>query len=180
MKPAQRRVGRRHAKRLFVEHRDRAVVDLLAVGVAPGRVEHLTDFGLGHVSGDDVVEQPAGVAARDEILIERRHVEQRGRVADRVVFAVVGELVGARDDIPGPAPPGLPLRQWRRAGMKRRGAETHVAIGVSAGAKMTRTCSSAVMEWKWCSTPAGTKIAAPGAIGLSSAPTRIVARPPTT
>src|SRR5262249_15011129 len=108
---------------------------------------HLADLGLGDVAGDDVVEQPAGVPSRDEVLEQRRHVEQRCRVAYRVVLTVARQLVRARHDIAGPAPPGLPLRQRCGAGMKRRRAQTHVVVAVSAGANTTSTCSSAVIEW---------------------------------
>src|SRR2546427_3999238 len=77
MQPAQRRVGRRHAERLLAQHRDCAVVDLLALVVAPRRVEHLADFRFAHVARDDVIEQSGGITTGDEVLVERGDVEQR-------------------------------------------------------------------------------------------------------
>src|SRR2546422_6289458 len=79
----------------------------LAFVVAPRRVQHLSDFRFADVARDDVIEQSRRVAAGDEVLIERRDVEQGRRVPDRVILAVVRQLVGAGDDVAGPAPPGL-------------------------------------------------------------------------
>ena len=50
--PAQLRIGRRPAPRRLVEAGDGAVVDDLAVLVAPGRVEHLADGDSAGVAGD--------------------------------------------------------------------------------------------------------------------------------
>src|SRR6266498_1151062 len=148
MQPAQRWIGRRHPKRLLRLDGDRAVVDLLSIVVAPGRVEDLADLCFADVACDDMIEQPSGVTASDEILVERGDVEQRRGVADRVILAVVRQLVGAGDDIAGPAPPGLSFGQRTGARMKRRGPQAQAAVGVSAGAKTTRIRSSAVIEWK--------------------------------
>src|SRR5207302_332234 len=98
------------------------------------------------IARDDVIEQSRRVTAGDEVLVERGDVEQRRGVPNRVIFAVVRQLVRARDDVAGPAPPGLPFRQRARAGMERRGAQAHVTVGVSAGAKTTRTWSCTVIE----------------------------------
>ena len=131
MQPPQRGIGRGHAVRLIAQDRDRTVVDLFALVVTPGRVQHLADLGFADVARDDVIEQPRGVTAGDQVLVQRRDIEQRRGIPNRVVFAIVRELVGARDDVPGPAPPGLTFGQWTGAGMKRRGAEAHVARNVT-------------------------------------------------
>src|SRR6266404_1158053 len=51
-------------------------------------------------------------------------------------IAVVRQLVGAGDDVAGPTPPGLTFRQRTRAGMKRRRAQAHGAVAVSARVSM--------------------------------------------
>src|SRR5205807_5157565 len=107
---------------------------------------HLSDFCVADVARDDGVKQSGRVTAGDEVVVERGDVDRRRGVTDGVIFAVVRQLVRARDDVAGPAPPGLPFRQRARAGMERRGAQAHVTVGVSAGAKTTRTWSCTVIE----------------------------------
>ncbi len=64
---------------------------------------------------------------------------------------------------------------------KTRWAQTAQNQGrVSGGEKNTSTLNSCSMRWNSCGTVAGTKTSDPGPTGLSSPPTRIVARPPTT
>ena len=61
--PAIVRVGGRQAEELVVEPRHRAIVDHLAVAVAPGGVQHLAHLSLGDIAGHDTVEQSRGIAA---------------------------------------------------------------------------------------------------------------------
>ena len=117
--PARVRLGARQAVRPVVEAADRAVVDDLAVGVAPRRVQHLPDGALGDVARDHAVEQPRRVAARDQVLVERRHVEKRRRIADRRVLAIGVGVVRGRDLMAGPAAPGL--RPYQRGGSRVKG-----------------------------------------------------------
>src|SRR5206468_1057344 len=131
----------------FREHGDRAVVELLALGVAPWCVQHLADLGFADVARDDAVEQARGVAAGDQVLVEGRDVEQRGGAADRVVLTVVRQLVRARHDVAGPPPPGLTLRERGGALVKRGLAQRHRGLD-SAGANTTSTRKSSVIEWK--------------------------------
>ncbi len=77
--PADVGLGARQSERAGVETADGAVVDDLAVYVAPGRVEHLAHGALGDVARDHAVEEARGVASRDQVLVERRDVEQRRR-----------------------------------------------------------------------------------------------------
>ena len=119
---SQRRFGSAEVMRnvLLVEARDRAVVEHLAGGVAPGRVQDLADTARGDVARDDAIEQARRVAPADAVLVERRDVEQRRRAADRVVLALVRELVRARDDVARPAPPRMAHAQRGGARVKRR------------------------------------------------------------
>ena len=77
--PAQARIGRGPAERVLRQPRHRAVVDHLAVLVAPGRVVDLPDRELGRVARDHAIDQPDRVAAADAVLEQRRDVDQRRR-----------------------------------------------------------------------------------------------------
>src|SRR5207302_1754972 len=121
---------------------DRAVVDLLPGGVAPRRVEHLPDFALGHVAGDDAIEQPGRVAARDPVLVEWGDVEQRRRAADRVILAVVRQLVGAGDDEPRPAAP----RQQPRQAEDRRHQDAAPPPVSADGSSASRSASPSSVQ----------------------------------
>ena len=94
--PAQRRLGRGHAEALLGQARDGAVVEHLALVVAPAGVVDLPHRHLEHVAGRDPVQQARGVGPLDQVLHQRRDVDQRRRVADRPVLAVEPEVVGTR------------------------------------------------------------------------------------
>ena len=103
---------------MLAEQRDRAVVDHLARAIAPGRVQHLPDLQRADVARHDAIEQPHRVRAADVVLVQRRDVEQRRRAPDRVVLAIVDELVRAGDDVARPAPPrrgshSAAVRAWK-------------------------------------------------------------------
>src|SRR5439155_20496827 len=93
--------------RAFAEPADRAVVDLLALHVAPRRVDPPSDHELGDVARDHAVEQPPRVAPGDQILLERRDVDDRGGIANRGVLAIGMRIVGGGDLMSRPATPGL-------------------------------------------------------------------------
>ena len=121
----QLRVGGGPAELLLVDAMDRAVVDDLAVLVAPGRVEDLPDLELRRVAGDHAVDEADRVRAGDAVLVQRADVDERGRLADRVVLDVVGVGVDARGVVARPLPPlHLPV-QGRRPGVEG-GADAHV------------------------------------------------------
>ncbi len=110
-------------KRLLGQARHGAVVEQLAVLVAPAGVIDLADRHLEDVARGHLVQQARGVRALDDVFHQRRDVDQRRRVADRPVLAIELELVGADDDVPGPAPPILREAQARRALVEGRAFE---------------------------------------------------------
>ncbi len=91
--PAQVRLRRGHAEDVVAKTRDGTVVDHLAGVIAPWRVEHLTNLSLQDVARHDEIQEARGVATPDPILIERRHIEERRRRADNVIFTLVRKLV---------------------------------------------------------------------------------------
>ena len=93
--PAQAGVGGGPAVGVLVEAGDRAVVDHLAALVTPAAVDNLIDGNLAHVAGDHPVHELGGVAARDQVLVKRRYIDQRRGVANGVVLVLVMRLVDA-------------------------------------------------------------------------------------
>src|SRR5512145_2074661 len=71
-----------------------------------------------NTSCDNKIEEPRRVPAAHAVLVERRDVEKRRGAADRVVLALVGEPVGARDHVTGPAAPGVACAERRGALVK--------------------------------------------------------------
>ena len=100
--PPQARIGRRPPVRLLPEPRHGAIVDHLAVLVAPRRVIDLAHRHLLHVARDHSVDETRRVGSGDEVLEEGRDVNERGRVADRVVLVLVMGLVHADRVVAGP------------------------------------------------------------------------------
>ena len=100
--PAQAGVGGGPAIDVFFEARDRAVVDDLALFVAPAAINHLAHFDFVDVASDDAVHQAGRVFAGDQILVQRRDVDERGRVANGVVLVLVMNFVHADGVVAGP------------------------------------------------------------------------------
>ena len=122
--PAQRRIGRRPTVRLLVQAGDRAVVDDAALLVAPRCVVDAADRELARVARDHAVDERCRVRAGDEILVERRDVDQGGRLADGVVLDLVRVVVGACGEIARPLPP-LQLAVERLGAGMERGSDGH-------------------------------------------------------
>ena len=103
---------------------DRAVVDHLAVLVAPRRVEDLVDLEPGDVSGHHAVEQPSRIRPTNDVLVERRDVDDPRGLADRVVFDVVEVGVDGRAVV---ARPFTPCEMCVQLGLARveHGADAH-------------------------------------------------------
>ena len=117
--PAQRRVGGRPAVALLLEAGDRPVVDHAAVLVAPGRVVDAADAELARVPRDHAVDEPRGVRPGDQVLVERRDVDERRRLPDGVVLDLVGVGVRARREIARPFAPLQLGVEWRGPGIER-------------------------------------------------------------
>ena len=108
--PAVLGIRRGPAEAILGQAMDGAVVDDLAVLVAPRRVVDGAVPELGRVAGDDPVDELQGVAAADLVLVERADVDQGGLLADRVVLDVVEVGVDAGREIARPlAPLHLPV-----------------------------------------------------------------------
>ena len=122
---SQRSEGSAEVRRKLVlaEARHRAVVEQLALVVAPARVVDLPDRELRDVARHDAVEQPRGVRALDQVLHQRRDVDQRRVIADRPVLALEPEVVGADRDVARPAAPVLRQAQRGRARVEGRALE---------------------------------------------------------
>ena len=114
---SQRRFGSAAVQRNACSRqpRHRAIVDDLAVLVAPRRVVDLADAHLRGVARDDAIDEAHRVGAGDAVLVERRDVDQRAGVPDRVVFVLVMRLVGADGVVAGPVAVVEALAQLERA-----------------------------------------------------------------
>ena len=123
--PSKLGIRGRPAIQALVEPVDRAVIDDLAVLVAPGRVVDRPDLELRRVPGDHAVDEPHRIRPRHEVLVERRHVEQRGGLTDGVVLDVVRVGVGARGEVARPLAPLHLAIEWGGPWMERR-SDAHV------------------------------------------------------
>ena len=94
--PAEIRLGRRPAEAVVLEPGHGAVVEHQAVLVAPRRVDHLSRLELRRVARDHAIDEPHRVGPGEQVLVERRDVDQPGGVADGVVLVLVQRLVRAR------------------------------------------------------------------------------------
>ena len=102
LKPAEAGIGGGPAIFIFAEPGDGAVVDDVAFRVAPAAVDNLIDRDLINVPSDDPVDELGGVLAGDAIFEERGNVDERGRVANGVVFVLVRHFIDADGVIAGP------------------------------------------------------------------------------
>src|SRR5207302_10899828 len=100
--PSKAGIGRGPGNGVLRYGRQSPVVDDLAVLVAAGRVIRLTDGELVRVARDHAVDQPDCVAATNEVLEQRRDIDERRRVADRVVLVLVMRFVRADGVVAGP------------------------------------------------------------------------------
>ena len=121
--PAQRRFGGCHAEELRAEARDSAVVEELAVFVAPAGVGDDALFHLEHVARRDLVQKARGVRAFDHVFHQRRDIDQRRAVADRPIFVVERQIVRADHHVARPAAPILRHAQARGALVEGRAFE---------------------------------------------------------
>src|SRR5581483_9927347 len=71
--PAQAGIGRRPAVDVLLQTRNGAVVDDLAVFIAPAAVNDLADFDLVDIAGNHAVYQAGRIPSGDHVLVERRN-----------------------------------------------------------------------------------------------------------
>ncbi len=102
LEPAQAGVGGGPAIIVFAEAGDGAVVDDVALRIAPAAVDDLVDRNFVDVAGDDAVHKFSGVFSGDAIFEERRDVDERGGIANGVVLVLVVHLVNADGVVAGP------------------------------------------------------------------------------
>ena len=94
----------------LAEAEDRAFLDHPPVIVAPGGIGDLHRLDLGHVAGDQEIDEARRVAAADGIFDQRRDVIDRGAVADGEIFRLLGIEEGGRLEA-HPADPALAMHQ---------------------------------------------------------------------
>ncbi len=105
----------------------RAVIEQLAVLVAPGRVVDVTDLELRRIADREPVEIVGRIAAGDAVLLHRREVIDRRLIADRAMLhrhVVEGE----RRRVAGPGAPAVELVQRRSPRMERRGQQRRLEM----------------------------------------------------
>src|SRR5206468_2346145 len=95
---------------------------------------------LRRVAGNHPVDEPLRIRSRDAVLVERRDVDERGRLADRVVLDVVGVGVHRRRPVARPLPP-LELPIERRCPRMERAADAHPAAALSQSFAIGRSGS---------------------------------------
>src|SRR5208283_1028590 len=93
--PPQARVGRSPPILIFFKSRNGPVVNHLALFIAPARINHLPDGDLVNVACDHAIHQFGRVLARDQIFIERRYINQRASISNRVVLVLMVHFVHA-------------------------------------------------------------------------------------
>ena len=91
--PPQIRIGGRPPKRFLAQSRHRAIVDDFAPLVTPGRIPDLSDAQLVRVAGDQAIDERHRIPSGNQILEQRRNIDQRGGVTDGTVFVLVMGLV---------------------------------------------------------------------------------------
>jgi len=107
LEPAKTGVRQVKTKMIFREPKHRAVLNHGAIIFAETTVERLPNRALRGVSGHNAVDELQCIAAADLIFVERRDIDQAGRVANRVVLVIVHYIVGACHEVAGPGSPVL-------------------------------------------------------------------------
>src|SRR5581483_919849 len=118
-KPAQARIGRCPAVLIFFEAGDGSVVDDLAFFIAPAAVDDLADSDLVDVTSDDAIHKTCGVPPGHQVLIQRTDINQRGSIADGVVFVLVMDFVHADGVIARPLAVTQAMAERERSFVKR-------------------------------------------------------------
>ena len=139
LEPAQARRRGADQEPLALQPLHVAVLQQMAVLVAPRRVHDPADAALREVARHDAVEQALRVGAPDLVLEQRRHVDQSGRVADRPVVAVRRRLVAQGAGVARPVAPGAALAQSLRTAVERRPQRLQRVHAVAAQGTLAAT-----------------------------------------
>ena len=143
--PAQVGIGRGPAITILFQPGDGAVVNDLAVFIAPAAVDHLIDRDLVDVARDDAIDEARGIAAGDHVLVERRHVDQRRRIADGVVLVLMVSLIDTDRIEPRPLAVIQALTE-RKGSFVNRGSDGHAdSSPATACADYTQCAKSAAI-----------------------------------
>ncbi len=118
--PAQARVCGRPTESIVREPADGAVVDDPPILVAPGRIDDLPRLQTRGAARDHAIDDVHGIGTGDEVLEERRDVEERGAVANRVVLVFVQRFVRARRVVARPVAVAQARAERERPVVKRR------------------------------------------------------------
>ncbi len=92
---------------IFREPKHGTVLNHSAIVFAEAAVQRLPRGALGGIPSHDAINQFQRIASADFIFVERRNIDQAGRVADRVVFVIVHYIIGSRHEVAGPGAPVL-------------------------------------------------------------------------
>jgi hypothetical protein len=103
---------------ILIQTSDRAVINHFAVFIAPAAINHLADRDFVHIARDDAVHELGGVLARNQIFVEWRDIDQRARVADRVVLVLMMYFIHADGVVSRPFPVVQAMAEGKRSFMK--------------------------------------------------------------
>ena len=122
--PSQARIGGGPPIALLAKPRHGPVIDDLALLVAPRRVDDLSDRQFRRIARDEPIDEPRRVASGDDVFVERRHVDERGRIPNGVVLVLVMRLVRADGVVARPVAVIQALAERERA-LVERGTDRH-------------------------------------------------------
>src|SRR5262249_29145424 len=94
-KPSEARIGGGPAISVLLEPRNSAIVDHFTALITPRRIDHLAHRHLPHIARDDTIDQPRRILASEPVLEQRRNINQRRSIANRVVLMFMVRLIGA-------------------------------------------------------------------------------------
>jgi len=118
LEPAQAGIRGSPTIFVFAQTRDGAVVNDFAFRIAPAAIDDLVDGNFIDVAANDPVDKLGGTGAGDAVFEQRRNVNERGGIANRVVLMFVVHLVDADGVIARPLAIAQALAQRQRAFMK--------------------------------------------------------------
>jgi hypothetical protein len=81
------------AKMIFSQSKDGPILNQLPLPITPASIDHLMDLTLGHIAGDDTVQEPDGLSATDRVFEEWGNIDQSGGISDGMVLIFVLNLV---------------------------------------------------------------------------------------